>query len=152
MDMVENEKSPETMKAWLGGPLGRLSINPQHCDRIVLCAGGIGCTPMVALAMDQHFRSLNKATSVQVPRVELVWAEWSRTCSRTRIDGSLLQLLARPGVSRDEKQLLLVLVHGDANGARSGVPCRAWLRVCCYRHCCVGILCYWRAHHANVFV
>ena len=77
MDMVENEKSPETMKAWLGGPLGRLSINPQHCDRIVLCAGGIGCTPMVALAMDQHFRSLNKATSVQVPRVELVWAERS---------------------------------------------------------------------------
>ena len=36
----------------VGGPAGKLSIDPTHFERIVLVAGGIGFTPLVSLLAD----------------------------------------------------------------------------------------------------
>jgi ferredoxin-NADP reductase len=53
-------------KVWVGGPNGKLSFKPEHCDKVVLCAGGIGCTPMMALALWAHRRSGS-------PPVHFIW-------------------------------------------------------------------------------
>lgn len=74
-EMIEANKKPEDLKVWVGGPNGTLSIIPEHCDRIILVVGGIGCTPAVAIAMEQHYKHLNKAKNV--PYVELIWVERS---------------------------------------------------------------------------
>lgn len=57
-------------KVWVGGPNGKLSFQPVHCDKIVLCAGGIGCTPMMALALWAHRRGGDYLTT---PPVHFIW-------------------------------------------------------------------------------
>jgi NAD(P)H-flavin reductase len=53
-------------KVWIGGPNGKLSFAPEHCDKVVLVAGGIGCTPMMAMALNAHRRKQN-------PPVTFLW-------------------------------------------------------------------------------
>jgi len=67
-------ESPDTWKVWVGGPNGKLSINPFDCDKVVLCGGGIGCTPMLALAQDLHYKSGVKGGKPP-PMVEYVHTE-----------------------------------------------------------------------------
>ena len=40
----------DSLKVWIGGPNGKLTFSPLDCDRVVMCAGGIGVTPFIALA------------------------------------------------------------------------------------------------------
>ena len=54
-------------KVWVGGPNGQLSFSPDHCDKVVLFAGGIGCTPMMALALWAHRRT------IAPPPVSFIW-------------------------------------------------------------------------------
>lgn len=56
-------------KVWVGGPNGKLSFAPEHCDKIVLFAGGIGVTPMMSLALWAHRRSREFKT----PLVHFIW-------------------------------------------------------------------------------
>jgi NAD(P)H-flavin reductase len=53
-------------KIWVGGPNGKLSFAPEHCDAVVLCAGGIGCTPLMALALAAHRKQAS-------PPVHFIW-------------------------------------------------------------------------------
>ena len=62
-------ESPDQWKVWVGGPNGKLSIDPYDCDKIVLCGGGIGCTPFLALATDLHYRNAVKGAKAPPPVV-----------------------------------------------------------------------------------
>jgi predicted ferric reductase len=70
--MTKDGEAPSGLKVWLGGPNGKLAFNPRDCDKVVMCGGGIGVTPFLALAQELHTRALNGET---VPEFELVWVE-----------------------------------------------------------------------------
>ena len=69
-------EAPDAWKVWVGGPNGRLSINPMDCDKVVLCGGGVGCTPFLALATDLHYRAATGGKDTPaVPNVAYIHAE-----------------------------------------------------------------------------
>ena len=41
------------VRVYVGGPHGNLQVQPANVDHVVLCAGGIGVTPMAAILEDQ---------------------------------------------------------------------------------------------------
>ena len=65
-------ESPSDWKVWCGGPQGKLSFAPDHCDEVILCAGGIGCTPMMAIALMAH-RKKTKSGEFFYPPVRFIW-------------------------------------------------------------------------------
>mmetsp|Transcript_23961 Transcript_23961/g.49062 ORF Transcript_23961/g.49062 Transcript_23961/m.49062 type:complete len:710 (-) Transcript_23961:78-2207(-) len=47
------------VKAYIGGPNGQLGLVPEHYHTVVLLSGGIGVTPMLAIANDLAQKSAN---------------------------------------------------------------------------------------------
>jgi NAD(P)H-flavin reductase len=41
------------VRVYVGGPHGNLQVQPDDVDHVVLCAGGIGVTPMAAILEDR---------------------------------------------------------------------------------------------------
>ena len=64
----------DTLKVWVGGPNGKLAFAPYDCDRVVLVAGGIGVTPMIALMQELKIRA---RLGQPVPEVDFVYTERS---------------------------------------------------------------------------
>lgn len=71
-EMAANGLPADDLKVWVGGPNGKLAFSPLDCDRIVMCAGGIGVTPFIALAQELAIRA---RMGQPVPEMELVWVE-----------------------------------------------------------------------------
>mmetsp|Transcript_4754 Transcript_4754/g.7722 ORF Transcript_4754/g.7722 Transcript_4754/m.7722 type:complete len:286 (-) Transcript_4754:336-1193(-) len=65
-------EAPSDWKVWCGGPQGRLSFALEHCDEVILCAGGIGCTPMMSIALMAH-RKKTASGEFFYPPVRLIW-------------------------------------------------------------------------------
>lgn len=73
----------------VGGPAGRLSIDPTHFERIVLVAGGVGFTPLVSLlvaivrdaAASEGTKEAPAARSyAAVKHITVVWAVQTVPC------------------------------------------------------------------------
>ncbi|RLN14027.1 hypothetical protein BBJ28_00013637 [Nothophytophthora sp. Chile5] len=47
--LLEKAKTQHELTANLCGPFGKLSLNVEHYDAVVLVAGGVGMTPMISL-------------------------------------------------------------------------------------------------------
>ena len=45
------------VRVYVGGPHGNLQVQPANVDHVVLCAGGIGVTPMAAILEDRVRRA-----------------------------------------------------------------------------------------------
>lgn len=74
--MGRDNVAADVLKVWVGGPNGQLAISPMDCDRVVLIAGGIGVTPMIAIAQDLAIRGrLGGEHAKGVPEVEFVYTE-----------------------------------------------------------------------------
>ena len=56
------------VRVYVGGPHGNLQVQPKNVDHVVLCAGGIGVTPMAAILEDQ----IRNAKETQ-NRTTLIW-------------------------------------------------------------------------------
>lgn len=56
----------------VGGPMGRLSIEPEDYHTVVLCTGGIGVTPMCSIWSDLALKM--KSGKTKVKKVVLLWS------------------------------------------------------------------------------
>ena len=62
----------EDVRVHVGGPHGNLQVDPALCDHVVLCAGGIGVTPMAAI-LEDRVRGAKSGAIKSGSKTTLVW-------------------------------------------------------------------------------
>ena len=62
----------EDVRVHVGGPHGNLQVDPALCDHVVLCAGGIGVTPMAAI-LEDRVRGARSGAIRSGSKTTLVW-------------------------------------------------------------------------------
>ncbi|ACO62357.1 predicted protein [Micromonas commoda] len=60
------------VRVHVGGPHGNLQVDPALCDHVVLCAGGIGVTPMAAI-LEDRVRGAKSGAIKSGSKTTLVW-------------------------------------------------------------------------------
>jgi len=113
--------SPDQLMVWVGGPNGSLSISPYDCDRVVLVGGGIGVTPMMALAQELKIRGKLEGAEAPTPEVDFVYIE-RHLDNFSAFDAALGELTAAPGASAPPFRTQLYCTQPGTHGGDATDP------------------------------
>ena len=96
----------EDVRVLVGGPHGNLQVDPSACDHVVLCAGGIGVTPMAAI-LEDRVRGAKSGAIRSGSKTTLVWT--TRSPAEVAAFSYLFAAIAR--LDDDARSAFDVRVH-----------------------------------------
>ena len=99
------------VRVYVGGPHGNLQVQPDDVDHVVLCAGGIGVTPMAAILEDQ----IRNAGATQ-NQTTLIWT--TRAPSEIKAFAYLFDAIAAlPAEQKNRFDVRVFVTSGKENTA-----------------------------------
>jgi NAD(P)H-flavin reductase len=99
------------VRVYVGGPHGNLQVQPANVDHVVLCAGGIGVTPMAAILEDQ----IRDAGATQ-NQTTLIWT--TRAPSEIKAFAYLFDAIAAlPAEQKNRFDVRVFVTSGKENTA-----------------------------------
>ena len=111
------------VRVYVGGPHGNLQVQPKNVDHVVLCAGGIGVTPMAAILEDQ----IRNAKETQ-NRTTLIWT--TRAPSEMKAFAYLFDAIAAlPAEHKARFDVRVFVTSGKENTANVEASASAVVKV-----------------------
>ena len=116
-DLARLVESGKLFSVRCEGPYGSLQIQPRRYSTLVLCAGGIGITPMLSI-FDSSVKLLQSSYAGLLQRVHLVWV----VKSQVELSPIALELMEMQTKCPESTQLSFHVSSNDSSVGQADIP------------------------------